>query len=163
MRKDEFIAELRETLDGQVPEPVVNENVNYYTNYINGQIMQGVSEEQVIASLGSARLIARTIIDSASYSRDPFGKENSHKENAYYEKNSGYYGDSNPYSDSYAHEEYTKPQGIWGKIKSVLAAVVVVIVLALIICAVFSLFTSFFPFIIMILCIASVIRLIRDM
>lgn len=65
MRKTEFLQELREALDGEVPASVIQSNVSYYDQYISQEAAKGRSEEAVIEEIGSPRLIARTIIDSS--------------------------------------------------------------------------------------------------
>lgn len=61
MTKKEFLQELRIALQGQVPQAQVNEHLQYYDNYIMEESRKGKTEEQVIESLGSPRLIAKTI------------------------------------------------------------------------------------------------------
>ena len=62
MTKQEFLEKLRLALNGKVAGNVVTENLQYYEDYINTEIRKGRSEEEVLASLGDPRLIARTII-----------------------------------------------------------------------------------------------------
>lgn len=64
MTSAEFINELKECLSGEVSPQILQENVNYYSQYIISEINAGKSEEQVIQELGPARLIAKTIIDA---------------------------------------------------------------------------------------------------
>lgn len=64
MNKGEFLEGLRNTLSGEVPPSVVQENLRYYDDYIRTEIQNGRSEAEVMAELGDARLIARTIIDT---------------------------------------------------------------------------------------------------
>lgn len=70
MTKQEFLQGLRSELDGRVPYSVIQENLNYYDTYINGEVSRGVSEEQVIEELGGPRIIARTIVDAALDTED---------------------------------------------------------------------------------------------
>lgn len=65
MRKAEFLAELQEALQGEVPAAVIRENLDYYNQYISQEAAAGRSEEEIIGEIGSPRLIARTIIDSS--------------------------------------------------------------------------------------------------
>lgn len=68
MRKTEFLQELKEALQGEVPESVLRENLTYYDQYISQEAASGRREEDVIEEIGSPRLIARTIIDSSGAS-----------------------------------------------------------------------------------------------
>ena len=65
MRKTEFLQELKEALQGEVPASAVRENLAYYDQYITQEAASGRSEEDVIEEIGSPRLIARSIIDSS--------------------------------------------------------------------------------------------------
>lgn len=64
MKKHEFLSELKEALEGQVPPSEVESSYEYYKNYIQEQIRSGKSEEEVFEELGSPRLIAKSIIDT---------------------------------------------------------------------------------------------------
>lgn len=64
MNKGEFLEGLRNALSGEVPPSVVSENLRYYDEYIRTEIHNGRSEADIMAELGDARLIARTIIDT---------------------------------------------------------------------------------------------------
>lgn len=65
MTKKQFLEELRVSLEGMASPMVIQENLNYYENYINEQIQNGRTEEDVLNELGSPRLIARSIMDAA--------------------------------------------------------------------------------------------------
>ena len=65
MDKDEFLSTLRSSLSGSVSAGVINENMNYYEDYINTEIRKGRSEEEVLDTLGDPRLIAKTVADTA--------------------------------------------------------------------------------------------------
>ena len=62
MTKRQFMEELRSSLEGMVSQAVIQENMNYYEDYINEQIRNGKNEQDVLNELGSPRLIARSII-----------------------------------------------------------------------------------------------------
>ena len=68
MTKKEFLSILNESLAGNVPSDVVNENIRYYKDYIENNEM---TESQVLEQLGDPRLIARTIIDSFMAEKGP--------------------------------------------------------------------------------------------
>lgn len=64
MSKQEFLNSLRATLGSELGAAAAEENVKYYEEYINAEIRVGKSEEEVLASLGNPKLIARSIIDA---------------------------------------------------------------------------------------------------
>lgn len=63
MTKQDFIERLRRYLSGTLDHRQVNEHIRYYTEYIEAQIRQGRTEEEVMAALGDPRLIARTLTE----------------------------------------------------------------------------------------------------
>jgi uncharacterized membrane protein len=66
MRKQEFLEELREALQGEVSPQEVSGHISYYDAYIESEKQKGRSEEEVMEALGSPRLIAKTLIDAGS-------------------------------------------------------------------------------------------------
>ena len=62
MTKQEFLDGLRRSLVSGLESSEVNEHINYYSQYIDSQIRMGISEEEVMASLGEPRLIAKTLL-----------------------------------------------------------------------------------------------------
>ena len=65
MEKQEFLDKLRLALNGRVETGTVSDTIAYYEEYINTEVRKGRSEEEVMASLGDPRLIARTIIETS--------------------------------------------------------------------------------------------------
>jgi len=68
MDRVEFLAILRESLEGYIPNADVEENIAFYRNYFEEAEM---SEKKVIEELGDPRLIARTIIQAYKASKGP--------------------------------------------------------------------------------------------
>ena len=64
MTKTEFLDILKESLSGKISASLLQENMNYYNEYIDSQIRMGKSEQDVMESLGDPRLIARTIVQT---------------------------------------------------------------------------------------------------
>ena len=62
MSKQEFLDGLRRSLAGSLESREINEHINYYSDYIDSQIRKGISEEEVMNSLGEPRLIAKTLL-----------------------------------------------------------------------------------------------------
>lgn len=62
MSKQEFLDGLRRSLTGGLEPQEVNEHIRYYSEYIEAQIRMGQTEEEVMASLGEPRLIAKTLL-----------------------------------------------------------------------------------------------------
>lgn len=77
MSRHEFLQRLREALLGEVSGNVIEENIRYYDEYITSEVRSGTSEEDVIASIGDPRLIAKTIMDAGGSAKDG-GSGNTH-------------------------------------------------------------------------------------
>ncbi len=65
MTKEEFLDELRSSLSGNVSANVINDNLNYYENFIDTQLRKGRGMDEILEELGSPRLLAKTITDTA--------------------------------------------------------------------------------------------------
>ena len=55
MTKRQFMEELRSSLEGMVSQAVIQENMNYYEDYINEQIRNGKNEQDVLNELGNEK------------------------------------------------------------------------------------------------------------
>ena len=64
MTKEEFLQVLTECLTGEVTDSELQESYNYYRDYFSEQESLGKGDEEIIAELGSPRLIAHSIIDA---------------------------------------------------------------------------------------------------
>lgn len=64
MTKQDFMDKLSAALNGRVAAHVLSDTVNYYDEYINVEMRKGRSEEEVMASLGDPRLLAKTIVET---------------------------------------------------------------------------------------------------
>lgn len=82
MDKEGFIQELRECLYGEVKEKVILDSVSYYRDYIEEQVRNGKSEQQVLDELGDASFIAKSIIDANE--RDSIKRTRVEEENVNY-------------------------------------------------------------------------------
>ena len=67
--KENFLKELGDALQGQVPASVYQDTMRYYTQYIDEEIRKGRSEKEVVESLGSGRILAKTVIDTQGKSQ----------------------------------------------------------------------------------------------
>ncbi|MDL2295540.1 DUF1700 domain-containing protein [Lachnospiraceae bacterium OttesenSCG-928-E19] len=69
MGRSEFLNQLREALGNDLGAAAVQENVNYYSDYISDEVRNGKTEEEVLESLGDPWVIARNIIDAPGNGR----------------------------------------------------------------------------------------------
>lgn len=134
MSRQEFLQRLRDTLTGEVPGGVVEENIRYYEEYIRGEVLKGSSEEAVTEAIGDPRLIAKTIIEASEN-----GKEGS-STGTFYSSFSG--KDQNVYEESGQERRgmhyYDLNKWYW-KLLGVVAIVLFFLLTATIVTGIFSL------------------------
>ncbi len=70
MNKREFLQQLRELLEYELPERMVSSNIEFYSEYIDTAVAEGRPQTEVLADLGDPRLIAKTIVDAAKSGPD---------------------------------------------------------------------------------------------
>ena len=56
MSRQEFLQRLRDTLTGEVPGNVIEENIRYYDDYIRTETAGGQTEDEVTGAIGDPRL-----------------------------------------------------------------------------------------------------------
>lgn len=155
MKKQEFLESLKAALSTRVGAGTVTENLNYYEDYINSQIRMGKSEEEVIASLGDPRLLARSIADAdkragVSHSNDDYDNDGG---NRGWNTNRGYYQQSYEENEGYRARKFRMP--VWFIIFIVIFAILVVVSL------VFSVLSVLAPLLIPVFLVVLMIRIIR--
>ena len=86
MTKQEFLDGLRRSLVNGLETAEINEHIRYYSDYIDSRIRMGISEEEVMASLGEPRLIAKTLLGmegvetvTEEYVEDEVTRENDYR------------------------------------------------------------------------------------
>lgn len=87
MEKQEFLDSLRRSLNGNLEPRRVEEHLRYYSDYIDSQLRQGISQEEVMYSLGDPRLIAKTLVgvgDNPYVAEEYVETEKPKKENLHY-------------------------------------------------------------------------------
>lgn len=102
MTRNEFLDRLREALGNDLAAPAVQENVDYYNQYILDEAKGGRSEEDVIDELGDPWVIARTVIDASEgiqgtdadsgYAYESNGQNYDYNRQGGYVKRAGTYG-----------------------------------------------------------------------
>lgn len=158
MNREEFLRQLKEALSGRVSEQIIQENINYYRNYINEQINRGKSEAEVLSMLGDPRLIAKTIEGSSKFASG----ERRTVHNSY----GGYTGTYNgSYSEPYRNHEYEEPQDSDTRqinLPGWLVACIVIVIIALVLMVVFRVFIFFAPFLFVVVVAGIVFKIIHN-
>ena len=57
MNRSEFLDKLREALENDLSGPVVRENIEYYDSYIQSEVRNGKTEQEVLDMLGDPWMI----------------------------------------------------------------------------------------------------------
>ncbi len=154
MDRNEFISVLRASLAGEVSDQVLEENIQYYYDYISEEIAKGKREEEVMEMLGNPQLIARTIIDTAD--REGFGSSSRvYTENS--EGQKGFYAKENEDGGVDIHYGRLKLNTWYGK---ALIIAVIVLVMALIFTVVGGILSFVLPILIPVLVILILIRIL---
>ncbi len=145
MNRYEFIQSLRAALTGKVPGTTVEDNVRYYEEYIDIQLRQGKSEEEILGALGDPRLLAKTIIEANKHAEglDFYGNEEEYQDG----------GESGGSGKTFWEWYMERPK--W--VHSVMTILVMLLVLFL----VFSLVSALFPVICVFFVIVFLLRLFR--
>lgn len=143
MTKYEFIEKLRAALSVSLNYNVVNDNVKYYEDYIDTQLRQGKSEQEVLDGLGDPRLIAKTIIEA--------------------NKAAGNIGNAEGTEDKYAGREHSGNNYKTGnrkvyRIPSWILWILVILVLFFVLSMVTSIISLIFPILFPVLIVIFVIK-----
>lgn len=159
MNREEFLRQLREALEGKVPDSVIVENTDYYRTYINSQVAAGRSETEVLRELGAPGLLAKTIEESSKFATGRAQKQND-RYGRYSEGYGGSYGQNQ--RESYA-DDMQRPDERMTAVPGWLVAVIAIVEGILIISVVFSILMSLLPVIIAVLAAVLVYRLIKSL
>lgn len=145
MTKSEFLEKLRQALGNDLTGSVIQENVDYYNQYINDEVRSGRSEAEVISELGDPWVIAQTIIDTTE------NRAKSTQQSSFYEPNGAAY-------DQQSSQRADAPgrKGLWKLILVLLGIIGVLIAIVAVIGGIISFIA---PILVPVLIIAFVIRL----
>ncbi len=85
MTKSEFLEKLKSALGNDLSGSIIQENINYYSQYISDEINKGRSEQEVTSELGDPWVLAQTIIATAENQRQAAGSrmERSYQQGSY--------------------------------------------------------------------------------
>lgn len=153
MGKQEFIEQLKHSLNGSVSPSLVMENIQYYEDYINTEIRKGRNEDEVLSSLGDPRLIARTILET-NQQESGAAQDAEFREAGYsYGYQGGIHQDT--YDSGTDQRRFIRiPGWVW--------LVAVILIVVLVISAVFSVLSFLAPVILPIILVLFLVKLFRD-
>lgn len=148
MSQKEFLEELRTALSGKLSAQAVLENIEYYRNYIEGEVRSGKSEAQVLEMLGDPWILARTISDAQDGTDDSIVNESGASDY-------GAYGEETGRQDM-RFQELRFP---WWKIALIILAVILGIVL--VISVITGLIRLLLPVLVPILIVCLIVRFFK--
>ena len=119
MTKAEFLEKLRIELSSGVTPQVLQENLNYYGQYIDDEIRKGRTESEVLAELGDPWILAKTIVDAQ--------REESVEDVIYDSDGRTYRGNSSTEESSNIH--VWSLDSWWKRLLLILVAVAVIVVI----------------------------------
>lgn len=146
MNRQEFIDSLRAALNGRISPVQVEDNINYYQDYINVETRKGRSEEEVLAALGNPRLIARTIVQTSG--QDTAGSRGAEPGSDYREAREA--------RESRRDIRRTVQLPRW------LLTIIVILVLMLVLSVVFSVLSFLAPVLLVMAAVLFMVKLFRD-
>ena len=158
MNKQEFLDKLKMALNGRIAPNLVEENVNYYADYIHTQIRMGRSEQEVLGSLGDPRLIARTIAETqgstGNTGQNGYQNEGTYRE-TYRNENYGRTGTTNSGSEYSRNGKVIRMPG-W------LMAILMMLVMVFVFSLIFSVLSFLAPIVLPIIVVLFLVKLFRD-
>lgn len=145
MDRHEFISILRTALTGKVPATTVEDNVQYYEEYIEVQLRQGKSEEEILTALGDPRLLARTVIEANKFAEgtETYGSDG--------------YGEIPSGGSGKSFKQWYRECPRW------LHTVMPVLIAMFVLLFAFTVLQALFPFIMIIVAVSLVFRLVRQL
>ena len=149
MRKEEFLEKLRARLSQTMSQQEVAAQIRYYENYIQEQMQNGRSEEEVLAELGDPLLIAKTLMD-VQETQEEYGRQ----ETNIYEERGGQESDD---AQRELHCMEIKTRG-----GCLLAAVIFVVVVAMILWAAGTVLIHLLPILIPVMVVLLVVAYFKQ-
>ena len=144
MTKQDFLDGLRRSLSAGLEPEQINEHIRYYSDYIDSQIRMGVAEEEVMASLGEPRWIAKTILgmEDVETVTEEYVEEDKAQDDKY---------------------RYFNINGKTIRLPGWLFTILVCVVSFFVLSIVFSLMTRLLPFIFMFIFMVTMIRFLKNL
>ncbi len=144
MTKQEFIDGLRRSLSAGLESEQINEHIRYYSDYIDSKIRMGTPEEEVMASLGEPRWIAKTILgmEEVDTVTEEYVEDETAEDNKY---------------------RYFNINGKTFKLPGWLFTILICVVSFFVLTIVFSLMTRLLPFLFMTIFITTIIRFLKNL
>ena len=148
LNREDFINEFRKALAGKVLPTEISEHVDYYNQYIDMQMKKGISEQEVLNSLGAPRLLAKTII-SVGTGRTKTQYDEYHEEN-----------DTTQSRKPNNHQAFRRPYAMTSIPRWLIAVISILFIVLIIVIAIAAIY-FLLPFLLIVLLVSLIIKLIR--
>jgi uncharacterized membrane protein len=153
MKRNEFIADLKEALEHNLSEQKIKEHVDYYEEYIRNEVKSGRTEEEVMNELGDPWAIAKNIISaeeagSSNYEEYSYSSDDSDISR----QSSSRQSSGGPNIHVFGFDKW------WKKLLLILGIIGVVMIVFSIITGIISLIA---PFIIPVIIISFILKLLK--
>ena len=162
MTKNDFLDKLRLALNGKVSASLVQENMTYYSEYIDAQIRMGRSEQEVLDMLGDPRLIARTIVETngtESVDERSYSDRTSYDDASYGGvENDTVHSQRSHYDNYQGHGNELKVRTLPGWLWTIIVVLIIICLISL----VFSVISFLLPIVLPVLVILFFVKLFRD-
>lgn len=136
MTRIEFLQQLRQALENDLKGSVVQENVDYYSQYIGEEINKGRGEAEVLEMLGDPWILARTVIDAQDGNEQSTGNQST-----------GSYGthkeDKNLQKEKPCRTSILGLDIWWKKLLFILSIILVIVIIFSIVTGIISLLAKF--------------------
>lgn len=158
MTREEFLSQLRLSLQGKVSSDKVQENINYYNDYIIEETRKGKSEPEVLEMLGDPGLLAKTIIAADDAGRHPRDTVYDADNGVTYSSKGGHDTDGSSFAYSGGGRMHMlQVNKWWQKLLLILAIVMIVLLIAAVVTGLVRIFA---PIVIPVIIIMLVVRAI---
>ncbi len=158
---------LQSSLTGKISDRQVADHLNYYEDYISNEIRGGKSEQEVMASLGDPRLIARSILAAGGAQEQTTSGTGGRAEGYYRDGGNGHYsgGAQGQYGGGTKSYHGGTEEPSTGRVFRIPAwgwMLIVIVALMLILSFVFSVIKILFPILFPIMVVIFFVKLFRD-
>jgi hypothetical protein len=162
MTQSEFLQELRCALENSLPESIVQENVEFYKQYISDEVNKGKDEEQVLQMLGDPWILAKTVTEAQDGTDQSTVREKGRGDYSYHsDREMGYEGYENDNRGSEIHSPVHAAvlDKWWKKLLLILGIIMIIIAVFSIITGIVSLLA---PILVPIIIILILVRILAN-
>ena len=151
MTREEFLSQLRLALQGKVSSEKVQENMDYYNDYIIEETRKGKSEAEVLGMLGDPGLLAKTIIAADDAGRHPQDTIYDSDNGTAYSSKRGSGTEGMPFGYSGGGRMHMlRMNNWWQKLLLILGVVMVILLIVTVVTGVARIFAPILPIIVIV-------------